>query len=355
MRVALLSDAARPQVNGVVTTIDYTCRELTAMGHEVALVTPEGVPTVGLPTYPEIRLAVRPFSKVREVLDSFEPEAIHIATEGPVGLAGRRYCRRRGLPFTTSFHTRFPEYVQLRATWVPLSWGYGFLRWFHQPAARTLVTNDSLIEDLRGHGLQDLVLWPRGVDTELFRPLGGKQAGEPGWAPRPRFIYVGRVSVEKNLEAFLGLDLPGSKIVVGDGPALPALQARYPEVYFAGRRVGEALVRYMAGGDVFVFPSRTDTLGLVLFEALACGLPIAAYPEPGPRNVVRPGVTGFLDEDLEAAATQALDLDRADCRRQALRYSWREATEAFAGNLEPVRSQPASREPASIRSPKPAS
>jgi len=333
VRIAIVTDAWFPQVNGVVTALQNTRRELTAMGHQVTMVTPEGSATMGLPTYPEIRLTLRPGREVREALEGFLPEAIHIATEGPLGIAARRYCRRHGLPFTTSFHTRFPEYVRARLPFVPLSWGYLFLRWFHGGATRTLVSTRTLREELHGYGFRDLALWPRGVDTELFRP--GQP--EPGGPERPRFIYVGRVSVEKGLEAFLDLDLPGSKIVVGDGPALKGLKARYPEVIFTGFRTGEALVRTLAASDVFVFPSRTDTLGLVLYEALACGIPIAAYPTPGPRNVVRPGITGYLDEDLAAAARKALDLDGTRCRQEALAYSWQAATQAFAESLDPIR------------------
>lgn len=332
MRIAIVTDAWFPQINGVVTALQNTRHELAALGHQVTMVTPEGSATMALPTYQEIRLTLRPGRKVRETLEAFQPEAIHVATEGPLGLAARQFCLRRGLPFTTSFHTRFPEYVQARLPFVPPTWGYGFLRRFHGSAHRTLVSTRTLMQELQGYGFGNLALWPRGVDTELFRP----QQLDCGGPERPRFIYVGRVAVEKNLEAFLDLDLPGSKIVVGDGPALKRLKGRYPEAIFTGSQTGEDLVHTLATSDVFVFPSHTDTLGLVLYEALACGVPIAAHPAVGPRNVVRSGITGYLDESLEAAALKALGLDRQRCRQEALAYSWRAATQAFMENLEPI-------------------
>jgi glycosyltransferase involved in cell wall biosynthesis len=336
MRIAIVTDAWRPQINGVVTTLGYTQRELQALGHEVVMVTPEGSRTLGLPTYPDIRLSLRPGRKVRRMLDEFAPEAVHIVTEGPLGLAARRYCRRRGLPFTTSFHTRFPEYVQLRLPFVPLEWGYAYLRWFHGPAARTMVTNDTMAEELARHGLEHLVLWSRGVDTELFRPRDEDVLG----VTRPVFIYVGRVAVEKNLEDFLRLSLPGTKVVVGDGPARSHLEAEYPEAVFTGFKQGEELAAHVASADVFVFPSRTDTFGLVLYEAMACGVPVAAYPVQGPRNIVDQGVTGCLDEDLGQAARDALTLSGERCRDVALGHSWRVATQQFVDHLEPI-AQPA--------------
>lgn len=342
MRIAIVTDAWRPQVNGVVTTLEQTRRELEGMGHDVAMVTPEGTTTVAMPTYPEIRLVLRPGHRVRKALEGFGPEAIHIATEGPLGLAARHYCLRRNLPFTTSFHTRFPEYARLRLPFLPLEWGYDFLRWFHRPAARTLVTNGTLAEELREIGLERLAQWPRGVDTRLFRPFTEEErAPQDG----PRFIYVGRVAAEKNLEAFLRLDLPGSKTVVGDGPDLDTLRFRFPEARFTGVKKGEDLVRHLADADVFVFPSRTDTFGLVLLEAMACGLPVAAFPVQGPRNIVRDGVTGFLDEDLGRAARRALELDPPSCRAEALGYSWRAATRAFLDRLEPLGGGPAAADP----------
>jgi glycosyltransferase involved in cell wall biosynthesis len=331
LRLSLITDAWRPQINGVVTALESTVAELEAMGHEVDPITPEDSPTVGLPTYKEIQLSVDAGRKVRRRLAAFEPDAVHIVTEGPLGLAARRYCGRHGIPFTTSFHTRFPEYVKARLPFVPLSWGYRFLRWFHGGAERTMVTNEPLRQELAAWGLENLVHWPRGVDTEHFRPQGRGHLGVEG----PVFLYLGRVAVEKSVEDFLALDLPGTKVVVGDGPARARLEAEYPEAVFTGYRTGEALVRTLSDADVFVFPSRTDSLGLVLFEAMACGVPVAAYPVTGPNNVVTHGVTGYLDEDLGRAARAALELDAGDCRAAAGQRSWRECTEAFLANLAP--------------------
>lgn len=331
MRLSLITDAWRPQINGVVTALVSTVAELEAMGHEVDPITPEDSPTVGLPTYKEIQLALDAGRKVRRRLAAFEPDAVHIVTEGPLGLAARRYCGRHGIPFTTSFHTRIPEYVKARLPFIPLSWGYGFLRWFHGGAERTMVTNEPLRRELAAWGLENLAHWPRGVDTEHFRPVGRGELGLAG----PIFLYLGRVAVEKSVEDFLALDLPGTKVVVGDGPDRQRLEAAYPEAVFTGYRTGEALVRTLSDADVFVFPSRTDSLGLVLFEAMACGVPVAAYPVTGPNNVVTHGVTGYLDEDLGRAARAALGLDPGDCRTAAGQRSWRECTEAFLANLAP--------------------
>jgi len=329
MRIAIVTDAWRPQVNGVVTTLTKTGESLAAMGHEVRFVTPASFRTVPCPTYPEIRLSLWPARRLARVLDEFQPEAVHIATEGPLGLAARRYCRRRGLAFTTSYHTQFPQYVRLRLP-VPIAWCYAYLRWFHGAAARTLVPTEHQREELAAWGFANLVIWSRGVDTELFRPRErDAAAGE-----RPlNLMYMGRVAVEKNIEAFLSLDLPGRKYVVGDGPDLPALRARHPDVQFTGFRFGEELARTLAGADVFVFPSRTDTFGLVMLEAMACGVPVAAYPVTGPLDVVLDGVTGALDEDLRRAVQRALTVDRSACREQALQYSWRRCSEQFHSHL----------------------
>lgn len=335
MRIALVTDAWRPQINGVVTALTRTVAELEAMGHEVRTITPQDFATWGLPSYREIQLAVLPGRGVRRRLDDFQPEAIHIATEGPLGFAARRYCRRRGLRFTTSFQTRFPEYVHKRLPFVPVSAGYALVRWFHSGAARTLVTTSGLRDDLAGWGLKNLALWSRGVDTEHFYPR------DKGFLqhPRPIFLYAGRVAREKSLEDFLGLDLPGTKVVVGDGPARPDLEARYPEAVFAGFQVGEALAQYLAAADVFVFPSRTDTLGLVLLEAMASGVPVATYPVAGPIYVVREGVTGVMRDDLGEAAMAALALDGDDCRAYAQGQSWQRSAEEFFGHLVPAAPQ----------------
>ena len=328
MRIAIVTDAWRPQVNGVVTTLGRTVRELEAMGNELLVISPDQFRNVPMPTYPEIRLALFPARGVRRKLDAFRPDRIHIATEGSLGMAARRYCRKRGLRFTTSYHTQFPEYLRKRLP-VPLDVSYGFLRRFHGSAAQTMVATRKMREALEARGFGNFVTWERGVDTETFRPLDGKVTDREN----PVWIYVGRVAVEKNLEAFLELDLPGTKRIVGAGPQLDEFRDRFPDVDFVGYRFGQELADVVAAGDVFVFPSLTDTFGLVMLEAMACGLPVAAYPVTGPVDVVTPGVTGVLDNDLRKAALAALELPREPCRDYALTRTWRRATEQFFGNL----------------------
>lgn len=336
MRIALITDAWAPQVNGVVTTLTRTCRTAEAMGHELRVISPSLFRTVPCPTYPSIRLALRPGPRLALELSDFDPQAVHLPTEGPLGLAGRAWCLKHDFPFTTAWHTRFPEYVQLR-TRLPVGVSYAWLRRFHRPAVRTLVSTETQRHELREHGFGELVIWGRGVDTAQFQPYG-KNIYD---LPRPISLYAGRVAVEKNLEAFLRLELPGSKVVIGDGPDLPGLRKRYPQVTFTGFRSGEDLARHIAGGDVFVFPSRTDTYGLVMLEAMACGLPVAAFPVPGPQDVVRPGRTGVLDDDLARAVHAALALDPQDCIQQAREHSWEAATRIFLGHLAPVDGSPA--------------
>ena len=269
-----------------------------------------------------------PGRTVAQRLQRFAPDAVHIATEGPLGMAARRWCLKHGLAFTTSYHTRFPEYVRLRAP-VPLAVSYAWMRRFHHAAARTLVATESMRASLLEHGFRNVVLWTRGVDLDLFRPRAKRS---DRWS-RPLMVYVGRVAVEKNLEAFLALDRPGTKLVIGDGPARATLQGRYPDAEFIGYRHGEALATAVAEGDVFVFPSRTDTFGVVMLEAMACGLPVAAYPVEGPLDVVREGVNGALDEDLGAAVERALAVDRETCRRYAEGCSWERSVAQFHGHL----------------------
>jgi glycosyltransferase involved in cell wall biosynthesis len=332
MKIALVTDAWLPQTNGVVRTLTITAEKLAQLGHEVVPITPLDFRTVPCPTYPEIRLSLFAARRVRQRLDALDPDAVHIATEGPLGLAARRWCLRRGRDFTTSYHTQFPEYVRARFP-IPLGVSYAFLRWFHGKAAHTLVATPSMRASLEARGFRNLAYWSRGVDTNLFRPRDEPLLD----LPRPLWLYFGRVSVEKGIEDFLALDLPGTKLVVGDGPAAGALQSKYPAAVFTGYRFGEELARHVACADVFVFPSRTDTFGLVLIEAMACGVPVAAYPVTGPIDVVANGVTGVLSEDLRAAALAALQLDRAACREHALRYTWEAATHQFIATLTPVR------------------
>ena len=339
MKIAIVSDAWEPQINGVVTTLRRTCAELTTLGHTAEVIGPDRFRTLPCPGYPSIRLALWPGPRLARLLDELAPDAIHIATEGPLGLAARHHCLRHGFSFTTAYHTQFPEYLALR-TPIPLRWSYAAVRRFHAAAARTMVATASQQAVLEQHGFTHLTRWSRGVDTALFRP-GVKDFLQ---LPRPIAIYVGRVAVEKNLDAFLELDLPGSKVVVGDGPALADLRERHPDAHFTGFKQGEELVRHLAAADVFVFPSRTDTFGLVLLEAMACGVPVAAYPVTGPLDVVQPGVTGVLHEDLALAIPQALQLDPAACVAQAKACSWRNATLQFLNNLTPLR-QPAAATP----------
>ncbi len=334
-RIAIVSDTWHPQVKGVVRTLAAVATELRRMGHAAEVFGPDRFRTVPCPTYAEIRLAVLPGRRLRRLLEAFGPGCLHIATEGPLGRAARAWAMEGGRRFTTSLHTRFPDYVQTR-TGLPAEAGWSLLRHFHAPAAATLVATESLERELSARGFERLRRWPRGVDTELFRPEDPFGRGERWDLPRPVFLHAGRVAVEKNLPAFLDLDLPGSKVVVGDGPLLPELRRRYPGVRFVGNRAGPSLARAYAGADALVFPSRTDTFGLVMLEALACGTPVAAFPVPGPLDVLTPE-TGVMREDLRAAALAALRLDRASCRAAAGRRSWQASAEHFFASLVRLR------------------
>lgn len=337
MRICIITDAWRPQVNGVVRTLTETRRELTRLGHRVRLITPLLFRTLPCPTYPEIRLSLAPARKLARLIDGFAPDALHIATEGPLGWAARRHALKRGIPFTTAYHTRFPEYIQARFG-IPLAWSYAVMRCFHNRAARIMVPTEVVRRDLAAVGFRNVVMWSRGVDVEIFNPRpGGDNPRDFLKETRPIFLYVGRVAVEKNVEAFLKLDLPGTKWVVGEGPALAELKRKYPEAYFAGVFPQAELARYYAAADVFVFPSKTDTFGLVLLEALACGLPVAAYPVTGPVDVIGNSDAGALDDDLRAACLRALDIPRERARAHALNFSWAEAARQFAEHLRPVR------------------
>ena len=335
MRILLATDAWEPQVNGVVRTLTRTIAECRALGHEVEVVSPDQFKTVPMPTYPEIRLALNAYDAMQERFKAFEPEAIHIATEGPVGLAARRICLEWKLPFTTSYHTRFPEYISARLP-VPTAVGYAFMRWFHGPSGRIMVATESFRNELEKKGFRNLSPWSRGVETDLFRPRPREDWPEEiRDLPRPLWLNVGRVAVEKNIEAFLALDLPGSKVVVGDGPSREALQQQYPDAFFAGARFGEELARFFAAADVFVFPSLTDTFGLVILEAMATGSPVAAYPAPGPIDLIPGSNAGVCDDDLQVACLEALKIDRSLVRAYAEKFSWLACTEEFIRNLQP--------------------
>lgn len=338
LKIMIVTDAWSPQVNGVVRTLETLGKDLANLGHTVRYITPLGRRTFPLPTYPEIRLAFFQRRALMREIRAFAPDAIHIATEGSLGMTARRICLKHGIAFTTAFHTRFAEYVHARFRMVPERVIWRWLRWFHHPASAVMVATNTLKRDLMAHGFKNLRLWSRGVDIEKFHPIANARLPYDA----PVWITVGRVAVEKNIEAFLALDLPGTKVVVGDGPAKTALSQKYPQAKFLGSLSGEALTRAYAGSDVFVFPSRTDTFGLVTLEALACGMPVAAFPVEGPRDVVGPEITGagdvaVLDEDLRTACLGALDLARhpraLSPRAFAEGHSWRACTLQFLHNI----------------------
>ncbi|WP_447761644.1 glycosyltransferase family 4 protein [Sphingopyxis panaciterrae] len=326
MRILIVTDAWEPQVNGVVRTLQATIGELRKSGHEVEVISPDLFRSIPCPSYGEIRLAFAGWRRVGRMIARFAPQAIHISTEGPLGFAARRWCLKNGFPFTTAYHTRFPEYVAAR---LPLSpaFMWRFIRWFHRPARHIMVATRSLARELADQGLGQTMMWERGVDHALFHP---DRAQHPGFAElqRPIQLYVGRVAVEKNIGAFLDTVQPGTKVIVGDGPALSDLAARHPDALFLGKLGGEALASAYAGADVFVFPSRTDTFGLVVIEALSCGTPVAAYPVPGPGDIVTGGA-GALDENLDAAIAAALECDRNDAAALGARYNWPGCTAQF--------------------------
>ena len=333
MRIAIATDAWAPQTNGVVTTLKATVDTLTRLGHEARVISPQGMLSIPAPSYPEIRLAVWPGPHILREMKAFRPHAIHIATEGPLGLAVWRYCRHRRVPFTTSYHTRYPEY--LRARWpIPMRVSYAWLRRFHGAATRTFVSSGSLTRELSGRGFRHLHLWRRGVDLQRFHP--GPPHPELADLPRPIMAYVGRLAVEKNIDTFLDLKVPGTKLVVGDGPQRAELTARHRDVKFAGYRFGSELASMIGSADVLVFPSLTDTFGLAMIEALACGVPVAAFPVPGPIDVIEQGVTGVLHEDLAVAVRSALSLDRGVCAQHAAAFTWDAATVQFLTGLQPI-------------------
>ena len=328
MRILLVTDAWRPQVNGVVRTLEEVTERIVAAGHDLRLISPSDYFTVPLPSYPEIKLSLVHSRSIRKVLREFDPDQVHIATEGPLGNAARTACLKEKRAFTTSYHTRFPEYLRTRLP-IPLSWTYAWLRRFHNSGVACLVATQTIADELTSRGFKTIVPWSRGVDHQLFRPRPQDSlAADLGWK-RPVFMNVGRVSVEKNLEAFLGLDLPGVKVIVGDGPARASLERQFPDAVFVGAHVGEDLARYYAAADVFVFPSLTDTFGNVLLEALACGVPVAAFPVPGPLDVIGGSNAGALDADLRKASLAALDIPRENALAHAQGYSWEECVRIF--------------------------
>ena len=342
MRVLIATDAWHPQVNGVVRSLTSLAKSAAGLGVTIDFLTPAGFPSFPLPTYPDLRLALPSRREIARRIEQAAPDAIHIATEGPVGYMTRAYCMRRGLPFTTSYTTRFPEYISARAP-IPESWSYAALRRFHSAATVTMVSTVSLMTTLRQNGFRNLGMWTRGVDTDLFRPDRTVAVD----FPRPIFATVGRIAVEKNLPAFLGLDLPGTKMVIGEGPQEAELRRRFPDVKFLGLKEGAALAGLVAAADVFVFPSKTDTFGVVQLEALACGVPIAAFPVTGPKDVVGSHPVGVLHDDLRAACLGALRISRAACREFALSRSWDTSARQFIGHIDQLLN-------ASTRKPRPA-
>jgi glycosyltransferase involved in cell wall biosynthesis len=329
MRLLIATDAWHPQINGVVRSLEYMANEAPHFGADVVFLTPDRFRSVPLPTYREIRLSLVTPGMAARRLDQIQPTHVHIATEGPIGYATRQACLRQNRLFTTSYHTRFPEYVAARAP-IPQGWTYRVLRRFHNAGCGTMVSTPSLAQELRGLGFRNIKRWTRGVDTTLFRPRPDSILD----CPRPAFLFVGRVAVEKNLEAFLSLDLPGTKVVVGDGPARPQLEVRYPDARFLGALSGEPLAEVYASADAFVFPSLTDTFGIVLLEALASGLPIAAYPVTGPVDVIGASGCGALSGDLRQAALAALGIPKERCRAYGEGFTWRESARQFFTNVE---------------------
>lgn len=328
LRILMVTDAWRPQINGVVHTLERLAETLEAFDAKADFLAPNIFHTLPMPTYPDIRLARTTPANVARIIDERRPDHVHLVTEGPLGMMARRYCLARKRPFTTSYHTRFPEYVSARLP-LPESWSYGLLRRFHNSGQGCMVATRSLADDLAARGFERLRPWTRGVDINHFHPDKKMEMG----LPRPIFLSVGRIAVEKNLPAFLDLDLPGSKVLVGDGPELDRLRAKYPAAHFLGRRPSDELARIYASADVFVFPSRTDTFGNVIIESLASGTPVAAYPVTGPIDIIGDGVGGVVSEDLGEAVLAALKTDRAQARQRAMRYTWTACAEMFLDNV----------------------
>jgi len=330
LKVLIVTDAWKPQVNGVVTTLELLGAELTAMGHEVRYATPQGRFSLPLPTYPEIRLAIFPRAGLEKMIREFAPDAVHIATEGTMGLSARAICLKHGIEFTTAFHTRYPEYVHARFPFIPERWVWAIERWFHNSGVAVMARTPAMKRELELQGFKNIRLWEGGVDMNRFRPIA-----DATWPyPKPVFLYVGRVSIEKNIEAFLKLDLPGTKVVVGPGPAREALAAKYPEAKFLGPKSGEDLVRAYSASDVTVFPSLTDTFGLVMLESLACGTPVATFPRDVMLDVVGNCRAAVLDDDLGKACREALNRPREAARSFVFNHSAGASTRQFLENLQ---------------------
>jgi len=338
VKLLIITDAWTPQINGVVFTLRQTCRELTRLGHQVEVIQPGQFRSIPCPSYPEIRLSLATPGHLKQLIDQYDPDAIHIATEGPLGLAARHSLRRTTRQFTTAYHTRFPEYVHARLR-LPLAWTYRWLKRFHSVAARTMVPTAGVRDELvnRGFDPAQVVIWPRGVDLALFQPGGSADSTPSPTGQGPVFLYAGRVSVEKNLDAFLQLDLPGEKWVVGGGPALKDIQSRYPQVRFFGPQPHDQLAHYYRKADVFVFPSLTDTFGLVLLEAMACGCPVAALPSRPTQDVLGASGAGIIDVDLRKACLGALSIPRETAASHAQKFSWTAATDIFLEHLQPFK------------------
>ena len=331
MRIAIVSDAWRPQINGVVRTIETIVRLLRTEGHEIEVFGPDRFRTLPCPTYPEIRLSLFPAARLAHMLKLFAPDAIHLVTEGPLGWAARGFCLKRGIPFTSAYHTRFPEYVHARIR-SPLAWSYALVRRFHAPSSAVLVVAQSIRTELAARGFKNLAPWSRGVDITAFGPRPRQELQDA----RPIWLYAGRLAIEKNIKAFLALDLPGTKWVVGNGPQRRELERSYPDVCFFGSVDAEKLTYLYSQADCFVFPSRTDTFGLVMVEALASGVPVAAYPVPGPLDVITTDKVGTLDEDLRAACFAAITCEPADCRAHAETFTWAKCARQFRDVLRPI-------------------
>ena len=334
--ILIVTDAYYPQVNGVVRTLVKIAQILQKKNYSVKFLEPSTFPTFPMPTYKEIRLSIALPGVVRNKIEEIDPDAIHIATEGPLGAMARRYCIKKNIAFSTSFHTQYPEYLRARAP-VPLKWSYAYFRRFHSAAKYCLVSSRTVAKRLQEKGFRNIVDWSLGVDSKIFSPSFRDENSAEFNFPRPIFLYVGRVAIEKNIEDFLKLDLQGTKMVVGSGPQLEQLKKQYQNCVFVGPKKGAELSRYYASADCFVFPSKTDTFGLVLLEAMASGLPVAAYPVQGPLDVIADSGAGILDENLQIAAKRAVKIAREKCVQHAKKFSWERSAQIFLDNLPFIR------------------